>query len=242
MTKAFLGRLLDAASARFRSSGHFAYHYARGKLSSDCIFREMLRLGLLPRGGSLVDLGCGQGSLFSWLIAARRLHDDGDWPGGWPAPPAPAALRGVELMPKDVERARRAFLDCPAVDVRLGDMCEADLGRVDAITVLDALHYVDFGRQELLLRRIRRSLVPGGVFLTRVGDAGAGLRFRVCQVLDQAVVLARGHGLAAQHCRRLDGWLELLADLDFAVQAVPMSHGKPFANVMLVCRPRDAPG
>jgi SAM-dependent methyltransferase len=240
MTSAFLGRLLDEASARFRRSGRFAYYYARGKLSSDCIFREILRRGLLSSAANFVDLGCGQGSLFAWLLAARKLYDQGDWPALWPAPPAPAALRGVELMPNDVERALRAFADCPPVDIRLGDMCEAEIGRADAITVLDVLHYVDFGRQERLLCRIRQALAPGGVFLTRVGDAGAGLRFRIGQLVDQAVVHARGSGLSAHHGRRLDEWSALLAGLGFAVHAVPMSEGKPFANVMLVCRPADA--
>lgn len=39
-TARFLPTLLDEASRPFRNGGHFAYHYARGKLSSDCIFRE----------------------------------------------------------------------------------------------------------------------------------------------------------------------------------------------------------
>ena len=44
----FLRTLLDEASRPFRGGGHFAYHYSRGKLSSDSIFREILKRGLLP--------------------------------------------------------------------------------------------------------------------------------------------------------------------------------------------------
>ena len=46
MTQHFLRTLLDEASRPFHSGGRFAYHYARGKLSSDSIFREILRRGL----------------------------------------------------------------------------------------------------------------------------------------------------------------------------------------------------
>ena len=88
----FLPLLLDEASQPFRAAGRFAYHYTRGKLSSDSIFRELLRRGILPPGGRYLDLGCGQGSLFSCLLAARRLHQRGCWPDDWPPPPAPTQV------------------------------------------------------------------------------------------------------------------------------------------------------
>lgn len=105
MTQHFLRTLLDEASRPFRSGGRFAYHYARGKLSSDSIFREILRRGLFPAEGRYLDLGCGQGSLFAWLLAARQQYEAGNWPADWPAAPKPLHLRGIELMPKDVDRA-----------------------------------------------------------------------------------------------------------------------------------------
>ena len=80
MTQHFLRTLLDEASRPFRSGGRFAYHYARGKLSSDSIFREILRRGLFPAEGRYLDLGCGQGSLFAWLLAARQQYEAGNWP------------------------------------------------------------------------------------------------------------------------------------------------------------------
>lgn len=229
--------MLDEASRPYRNSGRFAYHYSRGKLSGDDIFRSILERGLLPPRLRLLDLGCGQGSLFSWLLAARALYRDGEWPTGWPEPPLPLELRGYELMPKDVSRARCAFgSDHPLVRIRQGDMCEVDLGEADAITILDALHYVSFERQERLLQRIRRALVPGGVFLTRVGDAGAGLPFHLCQWADRAVTFARGHRLPQLYTRSLAQWVGMLQGLGFVVDTAAMNGGKPFANVMMVCR------
>ena len=78
MTSRFLQTLLDDASRPFRSGGHFAYHYARGKLSSDCIFRELLKRGIFPTKAHFLDLGCGQGSLFAWLLAARNIYENGN--------------------------------------------------------------------------------------------------------------------------------------------------------------------
>lgn len=237
MTRAFLRMLVDEASRPFRRSGPFAYHYARGKLSTDCFFREILRRGLLPARGRFLDLGSGQGSLFAWLLAARRLHEQGQWPAGWAEPPAPSHLRGVELMPRDVERAALAFgPDHPHVRIELGDMNRVDFGQVDAITILDALHYFDHDSQREVLRRIRAALPPGGVFLTRIGDAGAGLPFHISNWVDHAVTFARGHRLPRLYCRPLADWVQLLRHEGFEVQTGAMSEGQPFANVMLHCR------
>lgn len=237
MTTPFLRALLDEASRPFRTSGHFAYHYARGKLSSDSIFREILKRGLFPAEGRFLDLGCGQGSLFAWLLAARRLYEAGNWPADWPAPPNPSQLRGVELMPSDVDRAAQAFgRDHPLVRIEQGDMNKVDFATADVITILDALHYFDYAHQKAVLRRIRAALPPGGLFLTRVGDASAGLPYHLCNWVDHAVTFMRGHRLPRLYCRPLAEWVELLRGFGFSVEHDPMNAGKPFANVMLVCR------
>lgn len=236
----FMPLLLAEASTPFHSAGRFAYHYTRGKLSSDSIFRELLRRGIFPPSGRFLDLGCGQGSLFSCLLAARQLHQRGTWPDDWPPPPAPAQLRGIELMQKDVDRAARAFgPDHPLVRIEQGDMNAADFGRVEVVTILDALHYFDFAHQESVLQRIRDALTPGGLFLTRVGDAAAGLPFHLCNLVDHAVTFVRGHRLPRLYCRPLGEWVALLEKLGFLVDTVPMNEGKPFANIMLVCRLSD---
>lgn len=239
MNPAFLTSLLDEATKGFRSGGHFAYHYARGKLGTDPIFREMLRRGLLPAGGRLLDLGCGQGSLFAWLLAARRLHEQGQWPSDWPAPPNFQSLRGIELMQNDVDRAAETFgRDHPVVKVEQGDMNHADFGQVDVVTILDALHYFDHANQKKVLQRIHAALPAGGLFLTRIGDASAGLPFHISNWVDHVVTFARGHRLPTLYCRPLAEWKTLLTEVGFDVESDPMSEGKPFANVMLVCRAR----
>lgn len=236
-TAEFMSVLLDEASRPFRKAGHFAYHYARGKLAGDCIFRALLERGLFPAEGRYVDLGCGQGSLFAWLLAARALHEQGRWPSDWPAPSTPSRLRGYELMARDVERAALAFgPQHPLVDIRQGDMCEVDFGEAEVITILDALHYIDFSRQEEVLQRIRVALPRGGMFLTRVGDAAGGLPYHLCNWVDHAVTFVRGHRLPRLYGRPLSEWVTLLRTLGMTVTTTPMSEGKPFANVMLVAR------
>ncbi|HEY0634679.1 MAG TPA: methyltransferase type 11, partial [Gammaproteobacteria bacterium] len=95
--KPFIKTLVDQATEPYRASGRFAWYFARGKLRGDPVFAGLLELGAITDGAQLLDLGCGQGLLASWLAAARRLYEAGLWHADWPAPPRLAAYRGVEL-------------------------------------------------------------------------------------------------------------------------------------------------
>jgi 2-polyprenyl-3-methyl-5-hydroxy-6-metoxy-1,4-benzoquinol methylase len=115
-------------------------------------------------------------------------------------------------------------------------MCRSDLGGFDAITILDVLHYIPFAQQEALLDQIRASLRPGGMLVTRVGNARGGWRFRFSQWVDLAVANAQGQRIQSLTCRPLGDWTQALEARGFTVTAQPMSSGTPFANALLVAR------
>lgn len=235
-SRALPAALLDAACAPYRAAGLFAYHFARGKLAGDPAYRALLERGLLRGPRRLLDLGCGQGLLVAWLRAAEQVWRDGRWPAHWPPPPQGLAIRGIELMPREVQRARRAF--GPQADITQGDIRVAEFGGADAIVMLDVLHYLAPDAQRAVLQRVRGALPDGGLLLARVADAAGGLRFHISQWVDKAVMLARGHGLIELHCRSVACWRALLAEHGFESQALPMSEGTPFANVLLIARAR----
>ena len=222
---AHYARLVEAASAPYRAAGRFAWHFARGKLAGDPVFRHLLQARRIPENARLLDLGCGQGLLAALLAAAGA--------------PRLAAYRGLELMARDVARAHRALgADC---GVRQGDIRSAEFGAADAVVILDVLHYLRPQEQDAVLRRARAALAPGGVLLLRVGDAAAGLPFRLGNWVDWTVALARGHGATRFHCRSVAQWRSALEALGCTVQAEPMSRGTPFANVLLAARRPQGP-
>ncbi len=238
-TAAFVRTLVDRAAAPYRDAGQYAWRFARGKLGGDPAFAALLAGGLLTGRQRVLDIGCGQGLLTSWLLAAREAGQGSQWPAGWPAAPAPAQVHGIELMAHDVDRAMRALQ--PAVQAGrasfvAADMCHADFGQADAVVILDVLHYVPIAAQDDVLRRVRAALPPGGVLLLRVGDAAAGLPFKISNWVDFVVTTLRGHRLGQLHCRPLAEWQRVLTSMGFEVQTQPMSEGTPFANVMLVAR------
>ena len=79
-------RLHAAACQPYRRAGRWAWHWARGKLGRDPVFRGMLERGDLMSGARVVDIGCGQGLMASLLQACAAMQAAGQWPAGWPRP------------------------------------------------------------------------------------------------------------------------------------------------------------
>ena len=225
--------LLDAACAPYRAAGRFAWQFARGKLSGDPVFRALLDQSLI-RDGALLDLGCGQGLLAAWLLAARDRFEAGDWPVARPRPPQLTSITGIELMPADVERARNALGSRARFET--GDIRDTGFNRADTIVILDVLHYLSVAEQDAVLARVYDALDPRGVLLLRIGDAAGGFGFRWSTWIDRTIMVVRGHGRNPLHCRTLAEWISALTRTGFAVDAHPMSAGTLFSNVLLIAR------
>lgn len=230
--------LIDAASAPYWSTDFYAYFRARAKLGTDPAFGELLKSGLLLGTQRLLDLGCGQGLLAAWLSAARVRSEErpGEWPTGWAEAPRPSSIRGIDRHASDLRRARDAWGH--KAQFELGDITEADFGSPDAVIMLDVLHYIEYEIQLNVLSRVRAALGASGVLLLRVGDASAGIRFAIGKCVDRTLMLTQYHRAPRVFCRSAQEWSEVLRNCGFGCEALPMSAGTPFANILLVARPR----
>jgi SAM-dependent methyltransferase len=224
--------LVSDASAPYRRSGRFAWHFARGKLRWDPVFGHLLARGVFAPRARVLDIGCGQALLASLLAAAGAAAREGRWPSGWAAPPLDVEVRGIELHARDVARAHAAL--GAAARVACADMRSAALPSTDTVVLLDVLHYVSEAEQDALLARVRAALPAGGTLVLRVGDASARRGFAASRWVDGAVAFARGKGVVPIVGRTLAAWRAHLEALGFSVTSEPMRSGTPFANVLLV--------
>ena len=206
-----------------------AWEFARAKLRRDPVYRALLESGL-KSGGTLADIGCGQGLAVVALLEAARLAREQRWPDDVPGPPVFDRLVGIET------RARIASLGTRAV----GGAAEivharAPHGlppRIAVALLLDVLHLMSGDDQERLLNEVMIRLEPGGVVLIRDADAAAGWRFWTVKAGNRLKNLAVGNWRQSFHFRSVAEWERLFAAHGWSAVAEPMAHGTPFANVL----------
>jgi ubiquinone/menaquinone biosynthesis C-methylase UbiE len=110
-------------------------------------FRKMLdRANIDLRGKHLLDAGCGNGFGLELLAKAFR----------------PARLVGFDLMPEQIERAKRRRLDAEIAVGDITNIAHPD-ATFDGAFVFGILHHVVEWRPAL--RELARVLKPGGVLL-----------------------------------------------------------------------------
>jgi SAM-dependent methyltransferase len=232
MATATWSTLVESASAPYRRSGRFAWHFARGKLRRDPVFGHLIARGLIAPHSRVLDIGCGQGLLASLVRAAAALASQGRWPSAWAAAPIDVHVAGIEVLARDAARAHAALGD--DAEVLCADMRTAAFPAADTVVLLDVLHYLSIAEQDAVLVRARDVLPAGGRLVLRVADAASRARFAASSWVDRLVTLARGQGIGRHAGRTLAAWQQRLRELGFAVASEPMHRGTPFANVLLV--------
>ncbi|MFO1105495.1 MAG: class I SAM-dependent methyltransferase [Amaricoccus sp.] len=104
----------------------------------------------LPPAPRILDLGAGTGLLSALVL--ERFPD--------------AALHLVDASPGMLDRARQRFAGRTGIGFAVADMAGTDLGGPwDAIVSALAIHHLDDAGKRALFGRIRRALVPGGLFV-----------------------------------------------------------------------------
>lgn len=228
--------LAEAAAQRYAPAGRFPTRFALGKLRHDPVYAAILAQGLIPDRARLVDLGCGQGLLLALLVAATDAFGQAAWPAGWPPPPRPESMTGIDFRRREITLARAALGG--RVRLERSDLRKIALPACDAIVIIDVLHYIDAAAQEAVLAECARALSAGGVLVLRVADARAGRRFALTRIVDQFVALARDRVWPRLYFRSLPEWIDLLERSGFEVRSQPASAGTPFANAMVIARRR----
>ncbi len=230
----FSPELLDHICNPYQRAGKFAWHFARGKLKRDPVFAHIVKAGYITRHARVLDIGCGQGLLAALLCG---MGDYAQGHGEQKADVTGISITGIELMRNDVIRAQQALHGFGSrIQIIHGDMRQTHFGSADIVVILDVLHYVPYGAQTDILKRVYACLSSGGKLLLRVGDASAGLPFFFSKWVDAVVFALRGHTSVRVYCRSLTEWKDQLETIGFKVADIPMHQGTPFANILLHCQ------
>jgi SAM-dependent methyltransferase len=223
--------LWERASEPYLPLGIVAWEFARGKLQGDPVYRVTTGSGVLRSGGTLVDVGCGQGLTLSALVHAGLMSTDGRWPAGYSMPPRFDRLIGIELRPRIARLAAEAL--GAAAEIVSADALESMPAQADAVLFYDVLHLMPPADQERLVARAADALSPNGVILIREADPRGGWRFIAVRAGNRLKALLVGRWRQRFHFRTGDAWAALLARHGLQVAEQPANAGTPFANVLI---------
>lgn len=133
------------------------------------VFDEML-----PRNGSIVDIGCGYGPLsfmLSMLSHERKIV-------------------GIDYDADKIAVANNSFLinrlkrsGCE-IDFVAADACEYDYPNADAFVFSDVLHYMSHEKQTTLLDKCLAHLNTNGIIVVRDGDSSKPKRHKLTKLTE----------------------------------------------------------
>lgn len=221
--------LVQRASDRYVGDSLMGWEFARGKLAGDPIYETVLFGGLLPSGGTLVDIGCGQGLMLALLIEARDAFRCSAWPATRTPPPQFEHLVGIESR-RRVGRLARAALGDQA-EVLSADVRSLSLPQCSAVLLFDVLQMMPRHEQDALLVRLRDMRRSDSVILIREADASAGWRFAMLRLGNRLKAVAGGSWRQRFGYRTRDEWLTGLARLGLDAEVCAAANG-PFGNVL----------
>lgn len=222
--------LVGRAADRYTGASITAWAFARGKLAGDPVYRAALTEGVLVSGGTLLDVGCGQGLTLALLAEAKQAVDAGSWPADTPPPPQFTRLAGIETRGRVAAIAREALEgDAEIIEA---DARAVSIERATAVLMFDVLQLMCPEEQDALLAETADRLEPGGVVLVREADASAGWRFSAVRLGNRLKAIALWTRHQPFHARTRAEWRECFARRGFRTEERPMDRGTPFANVL----------
>ncbi len=153
----------DALIKSYTYKGPVLEWYMRVKVGMEKSYDFFDRL--VPREGSVVDIGCGYGALcymLSMLSERRRVL-------------------GIDYDEEKIAVARHSFLHGERTSFVAADALGFDLPQADVFILNDVLHYMPFERQDALLERCFSLAAPGGMVIVRDGDSSERERHRATE-------------------------------------------------------------
>jgi ubiquinone/menaquinone biosynthesis C-methylase UbiE len=102
---------------------------------------------MLPKEGTIIDLGCGYGIFTNFIAAAGPKRK----------------IIAMEFNKDKIKEAKKGF---PNVSYFTGDITKAKVNQADAIILMHVLHHLDsYRQQEEFLTKVVNKLKKGGTLL-----------------------------------------------------------------------------
>jgi 2-polyprenyl-6-hydroxyphenyl methylase/3-demethylubiquinone-9 3-methyltransferase len=174
---------------------------------------------LLPKKGTIVDLGCGEG-IFTNFIGLSSPE---------------RKVIGIEI---DAKRFSLADKGIKNITFQLADITKTSIPEADAIILFHVLHHLNsYKDQELLLKKCIRQLKPNGKLLIVEIYIQPTVQYAISWITDHILVawFFEKRLYTQILFRRFEKWIDLLKTLGVScLTQYPNKIYKPFSNVIII--------
>ena len=131
--------------------GSYVESYIAWKLKLDPIYKGID--GLVPKEGTILDLGSGYG-LMAAILARKSRHRH---------------VLGIDFDERKVRISQGVALAFPNIEFHMENFLEWEYPQVDVVLLIDSLHYWREGRQLEVIAKACQALREGGLMVLREG-------------------------------------------------------------------------
>lgn len=163
----------------------------------------------LPKKGTIIDLGSGQGVISKFLTKKTNRQ-----------------IIGIDADSKRLPKSE--FNNLKFIQA---DITKYIIEKPDCIVISDVLHHIDLDKQGKLLRNIGKSLKSGGVLIIKEIDNGEFIRSRFSRLWD--FILYPKDKIFYWNSVSLKKFLE---NLGFRVKIIRTSRLFPGSTTLFVCK------
>ncbi len=202
----------------FRDSGWLTRLYLTIKLK---ICPVLAVETYIPRRGTIVDLGCGNG-----LMAALGMLGSEE-----------RRIRGFDLDPKKVAAAGRLKARWPSLNFEVADLTAMNFPACDAVTIVDVLYLIPRIQQDAILRNCYRSLRPGGRLVLKEMDTRPRWKYAWNLFQETLAVKIIGFTLGSRfYFRSRDDFRNALRGFGFEVRVINLDAHFWYPHTLYLCR------
>ncbi|MEP7278558.1 MAG: 1-acyl-sn-glycerol-3-phosphate acyltransferase [Bacteroidota bacterium] len=134
--------------------------YMRIKVRLEKNYRQFNEL--LPKTGSILDIGCGYGFM-SYILHFTE-------PG--------RSITGLDYDEQKIATAAHCFSKDAGIRFAHADVMEYAFEQYDAIVMMDILHYLQPNQQKIVIEKCIHNIKPGGIVIIRDGNKDLEKRHR----------------------------------------------------------------
>lgn len=162
----------------------------------------------LPKEGKIIDLGCGQGIIATFLAKNTRR----------------------DVIGIDLDDTRLPKVDYKNLKFEKADIRKYNVSGASGIVVSDVLHHINFADQDMLLKNVAKNLKKGGTLVIKEIDTGEVLRSNLSRFWD--FVFYPKEKIYFRDAKKLR---KILEDLGLKVKVTKAAQFFPGSTNLFIC-------